>query len=136
TPAELEENHPDMAWYAIHGLEMLYAVLGTGCKQVSRVYTPEADVVTGIWADGRIGTVRGVCKWPVGIAGTAFGEKGTATLGPFSDKAYEGLVSQIVRFFDTGIPPVRPSDTLEMFAFMEAADRSRKRNGKAVRLDV
>lgn len=136
TPAELEESHLDMAWYAIHGLEMLYAVLGPGCQQVSRIYTPEADVVTGVWTDGRIGTVRGVRKWPVGIAGTAFGEKGTAPLGPFSDQAYRGLVTQIVQFFDTGIAPVKPADTLEMFAFMEAADRSRKRNGKAVALDV
>src|SRR5690606_38676934 len=86
TPAELEENHLDMAWYAIHGLEMLYTVLGAGCQQVSRIYTPEADVITGVWADGRIGTVRGVRKWPVDIAGMAFGEKGTAPLGPFSDK--------------------------------------------------
>jgi len=136
TPAELEEIHLDMAWYAIHGLEMLYAVLGPGCQRVSRTFTPDADMIMGVWADGRIGTVRGVRKWPVGIAGTAFGEKGTAPLGPFSDQAYQGLVSQIIQFFDTGVPPVNAADTLEMFAFMEAADRSKKRNGKAVRLDV
>lgn len=134
TPAELEKEHLDMAWYAIHGLEMLYAVMGPGCEKVSRLYTDEADVITGVWKDGRIGTVRGIRKWPVGIAGTAFGEKGTAPLGPFSDAAYNQLVRQIVRFFDTGTPPVAPADTLEMFAFMEAADKSRRKNGAMVKI--
>jgi len=134
TPAEIDENHLDMAWYAIHGLEMLYTVLGPGCRQVSRYYTDEMDIVTGVWADGRIGTLRGVRKWPAGIAGTAFGERGTAPLGPFSDQAYQGLVAQILQFFDSGTPPVDPTVTLEMFAFMEAADRSRKRGGKMVKI--
>src|SRR5699024_11183484 len=32
TPAEVESRHLDMAWYAIHGLEMLYTVMGMGCE--------------------------------------------------------------------------------------------------------
>jgi hypothetical protein len=136
TPADIEKDHLDMAWYAIHGLEMLYTVMGPGCIQVSRVYTENADVVTGLWEDGRIGTVRGVRKAPVGIAGTAFGEKGTAPLGPFSEAAYNQLVRQIVRFFDTGKPPVTPAETLEIFAFMQAADISRKKKGATIKLKI
>ncbi len=136
TPAEMEDHHMDMAWYAIHGLEMLYTVMGRGCDRVSRMYTPDMDLITGVWKDGRIGTIRGVRRWPTGIAGTAFGEKGTAPLGPFSEQAYLGLVQQIVHFFDTGIPPVDSSDTLELFAFMQAADRSSRRKGTFVSLDV
>lgn len=133
TPAELEDEHLDMAWYAIHGLEMLYAVMGSGCESVSRVYTPDVDVITAIWKDGRIGTLRGVRNQPAGIAGTAFGEKGTAPLGPFGEKAYIGLVQQIIDFFETGVPPVTAAETLEMFRFMEAADRS-KATGKKIRI--
>ena len=129
TPAKLESQHLDMAWYAIHGLEMLYTTLGPGCKRVSRIYTENADLITGIWNDGRMATIRGVRNHPAGIAGTAFGEKGTAPLGPFSQKVYLELVKQILSFFDTGIPPVSPAETLEMFAFMHAADESRRRNG-------
>ncbi len=134
TPAELEANHLDMAWYAIHGLEMLYAVLGSGCREVSRLSTAETDLITGVWNDGRIGTVRCVRKWPVGIAGTAFGQKGTAPLGPFSDQAYRGLVQGLIQFFDTGHPPVGAEETLELFAFMHAADISKRRRGQYVAL--
>lgn len=129
TPAELESRHLDMAWYAIHGLEMLYTVMGMGCETVSRIYTEDMDLITGVWKDGRIGTIRGIRNTPVGIAGTAFGEKGPAPLGPFSEAAYIGLVQQVIDFFDTGAPPVTPVETLEMFQFMEAADKSKETGG-------
>ncbi|WP_031529498.1 Gfo/Idh/MocA family protein [Dyadobacter crusticola] len=136
TPATIDEQHSDLAWYAIHGLEMLYTVMGPGCKEIRRIYTKDTDVITGIWTDGRIGTLRGVRDWPVGIAGTAFGEKGTAPLGLFSEQAYQQLVQQILHFFDTGKPPVTPAETLEIFAFMQAADKSRKKNGAAVKIHL
>ncbi len=130
TPAEMEPSHLDMAWYAIHGLEMVYAILGRGCVSVTRLYQEDTDVIIGTWEDGRMGTVRGLRKWPVGIAGTAFGEKGTAPLGPFSEATYAQLIDRIVRFFDSKVPPVSAAETLELFAFMRAADGSRANGGK------
>ena len=44
--------HPDLYFYGIHGIEMLFTVLGPGCESV----TWKDDVVTGTWKDGRIGT--------------------------------------------------------------------------------
>ena len=58
-PCELEAHHPDLYWYGIHATEMLYTVLGRGCQTVVRTHTPNVDVVTGVWNDGRVGTVRG-----------------------------------------------------------------------------
>ncbi|WP_353197501.1 Gfo/Idh/MocA family oxidoreductase [Parapedobacter defluvii] len=132
TPAEMEPSHLDMAWYALHGLEMLYAVLGRGCTSVTRLYEEDTDVIIGTWEDGRMGTVRGVRKWPAGIAGTAFGEKGTAPLGPFSEATYKQLIGQIIQFFDSKVPPVSAAETLELFAFMQAADESRRNQGRSV----
>jgi hypothetical protein len=40
-----------------------------------------------------------------------------------------------VNYFDTGKVPVTPEETLEIFAFMAAADESKKRRGQKVRLD-
>ena len=40
----------------------------------------------------------------------------------------------IVKFFQTGIAPVPPEETLEILAFMEAADLSKSRNGAPVPL--
>lgn len=132
TPAEIEPHHSDLAWYAIHGVEMLFTVMGRGCKSVSRTHQEGADVVVGVWNDGRIGTVRGIRKGASNIAGTAFGEKGVAPLGPFA--TYEPLVKEIVTFFETGKPPVSSAETLEIFSFIAAADASRKKGGKIIEL--
>ncbi|QIP17009.1 Gfo/Idh/MocA family oxidoreductase [Spirosoma aureum] len=132
SPATLEKTHPDLFWYGIHGVEMLFAVMGTGCKSVTRTFNGEVDLVVGVWNDNRIGTFRGIRKGVTGFGGTAYGEKGIITLGPFT--GYQPLVREIVQFFDTGKPPVPATETLEMVAFMEAADASKRHRGKTVRL--
>ena len=132
TPAGTERGHLDLAWYGIHGVEMLFTVMGPGCKKVTRIHQEGADLVTGVWEDGRIGTVRGIKKGASNIAGVAFGESGIAPLGPFS--TYVPLVQQIINFFETGVPPVTEAETLEIFAFMEAADESKRKNGQTISL--
>lgn len=130
TPAEIDKNHSDLAWYAIHGVEMLFTVMGQGCVSVSRTYRENTDMVVGVWQDGRIGSVRGIRNGAAGIAGTAFGENGIAALGPFS--SYEPLVKEIISFFETGNPPVDPKETIEIFSFIQAADKSRSKGGKTI----
>lgn len=132
TPAEIDKNHSDMAWYGIHGVEMLFTIMGTGCKTVSRTHQEGTDLIVGTWADGRIGTVRGIRKGAANIAGTAFGEKGIAPVGPF--QTYQPLVEQIVNFFETGTPPVSPEETIEIFAFIDAADKSKRKGGSTIKL--
>lgn len=39
-----------------------------------------------------------------------------------------------MKFFKTGQPPVSAEETIEIFAFMEAADASKARNGEPVKL--
>lgn len=132
TPAEIEPNHMDMAWYGIHGIEMLFTIMGPGCKTVTRIHQEGTDFLTGVWDDGRIGSVRAIRKGATGIAGTAFGEKGIAPLGPFN--SYAPMITQIISFFETGNPPVSEAETMEIFRFMHAADISRKRNGATISL--
>jgi len=132
TPADMEPHHSDLAWYAIHGVEMLFTVMGPGCRWVTRTYKDGTDMVVGVWNDERIGTLRGIRKGASNIAGTAFGEKGIAALGPFS--SYEPLVRQIIDFFDTGRPPVTAPETIEIFSFIQAADESRRKGGKRIAL--
>ncbi|MEC7637742.1 MAG: gfo/Idh/MocA family oxidoreductase, partial [Verrucomicrobiota bacterium] len=38
------------------------------------------------------------------------------------------------KFFNTGKPPVAPETTLEIYAFMEAADESKRRGGTPVKI--
>jgi len=133
SPCELESTHPDLFWYGIHGVESLFTLMGTGCKEVVRVSTADTEIVTGTWNDGRVGTFRGTRKGKSGYGGTVFAEKGIAPIGDY--EGYNPLLAQITNFFKTGIAPVSASETLEICAFMEAADESKKRGGVAVSLD-
>ena len=41
---------------------------------------------------------------------------------------------KILKFFQTGIAPITPEETIELFAFMEAADESKRQGGKPVKI--
>lgn len=133
SPSPLEKTHPDFFWYGIHGVETLFTVMGTGCKKVVRVHTEDTDVAVGTWEDDRIGAFRGLRTEIKGYGGTAFGEKGIAPIGTYA--GYDVLLVEIVKFFETGIPPVSAQETLEICAFMEAADESKKKGGIPVTID-
>ena len=130
SPCTLEETHPDLFWYGIHGVEALFTVMGTGCHTVSRIHTADTDQVTGIWDGDRMGTFRGLRSGRRGYGGYAFGEKNIKPLGDYN--GYDPLLKEIIKFFQTGVSPVSPEETLEIFTFMEAADESKRRNGAAV----
>jgi predicted dehydrogenase len=134
SPAKYEVTHPDLFWYGIHGVETLYAIMGAGCETVQRTYTEGADVVVGTWEGGKIGTFRGTRSGKGGYGGKAFGEKGILDMGGYG--GYRPLLVEIAKFFDTGVSPVSEEETIEIFAFMQAADESKKMNGQAVSLEA
>lgn len=130
SPCHLDPTHPDLFWYGVHGVESLFTVMGTGCESVRRGKTATGKIeVTGTWSGGRTGTYRE----GEGYSGKAKGEKGEAPVGSFD--GYAPLVVEIVKFFQTRVAPVPAKETIELFAFMEAADESKRRGGEAVRLD-
>lgn len=132
SPASLEPTHPDLFWYGIHGVELLFTTMGVGCESVVRVHTPGMDVVVGTWQGGRVGTFRGIRAGKSGYGGRAFGTKELADLGTYA--GYKPLVVEIIKFFKTKQPPVTEQETLEIYAFMEAADESKRRGGVPVKL--
>lgn len=132
SPSPLEKTHPDFFWYGIHGVEILFSLMGTGCKSVSRVHNDDTDLVVGVWEGNRIGTFRGIRSGKADFGATVFGEKAVTNLGKF--QGYNPLLLQIVKFFDTGVPPVNPAETLEICAFIEAADVSKAKGGASVSL--
>ncbi len=131
-PAHTEPHHPDFFWYGVHPTEALFTIMGTGCETVVRTATADTDVVTGTWSGGRIGTLHGLRKGSTPHKVIVFGsklvaeQKGSGTYAP--------LVREIMRFFQTGVAPVSPEETIELFAFMEAADESKRQGGKPVSL--
>jgi len=133
SPAHLEKTHPDLFWYGIHGVELLFTIMGAGCKSVTRINTPDTDMVVGTWKDDRIGVFRGLRSGKLDYGGTVYAENNIVTLGTF--QGYNALLVQIIQFFETGKSPVDDKDTLEIYAFMEAADESKRKGGIAVSIE-
>ena len=131
-PCHLEPRHPDLFWYGVHAAEALFGVLGIGCETVVRTATPDTDVVTGVWRGGRVGTLVGIREAAAPYRVTLFGTKAVVDQKPGGD--YAPLVRDVMGFFQTRQVPVAPEETLELFAFMEAADESKRLGGQPVRL--
>ncbi len=132
-PCLTEPHHPDFFWYGIHPTEALFTVLGRGVETVVRTTTAETDVATGRWADGRTGVLYGLRGGALPHKVIVFGLDAVVEQAEGED-SYAPLVRQIMKFFLTGIAPVSPEETLEIYAFMEAADESKRRGGKPVRI--
>ena len=130
SPASLEATHPDLFWYGIHGVESLFTVMGTGCQSVTRGKTADGLIeVTGKWSGDRTGTFRE----GKGYVGKAVGETGESAVGSYD--GYDPLLFEIIKFARSGQPPVSEAETLEIYAFMEAADESKRQNGASVTLE-
>jgi len=127
TPISYEPTHPDLFWYGIHGVEMLFTLMKTGCKRVKRQTTAQYDIVTGDWGNGRICNYRGLKNKMQKYGGQAFGDKGISYLGSLEN--LNPLIDAILHYFNTGEVPVQPKETIELFAFMEAAHQSTKNGG-------
>ena len=135
-PGPFEAHHPlELAWYAIHPVELLYTIMGTGCESVTRIAGKDEDTVVGRWKDGRLGTVTAVRPYS-DYGAVAFRGRESVESHPTAAAAtdYRPLVVEMVKFFQTGRPPVSNEETLEIFAFMDAAQRSKEQGGKPVGL--
>lgn len=129
SPFSVEPKHPDMFWYAVHGVESLFTVMGVGCESVQRGTNAAGElVVTGTWSGGRTGIYQEAKSY----GGFAIGEHGDMAVGAYD--GYAPLVVEVVKFFQTRQVPVPAEETIELFAFMEAADESKRRGGAEVRL--
>jgi hypothetical protein len=133
-PGPTEEHHSlELTWYGIHAVELLYSILGPGCESVSMTSEKDADVVVGNWKDGRIGTVR--LARPYGpFGGVVFRAKDVFTSDPKLQGGYAPMLEKVIEFFKTGQRPVPEAETLEIFAFMDAAQRSKKSGGGPTKL--
>jgi len=126
SPMSIEPHHPDLFWYGIHGCEILFTIMGPGCKTVTRV---EENKVAGVWEDGREGTFIG----QNGYGAEVEGSEGSGSAGEY--EGYKPLVVEISKFFKTGKPPVAEQETIEIYTFMEAADESKRQGGATVTME-
>jgi len=135
-PGPFEAHHYlDLAWYAIHPTEILYTLMGPGCLEVTRTSSTDADVVVGRWKDGRIGTMRAIRPYS-DYGAVVYREKEVVESHPKAAAAvdYRPLAMEMVKFFQTGKSPVPNEETLEIIAFLDAAQRSKDQGGMPVAL--
>lgn len=132
-PLSYQAGLPELYFYGIHGIEALFTAMGPGCESVTRVQTPLHDLVTGTWTGGRLGVYRGLLQGAKSYGLTVHGSEAVVPL--VEEPSYEALCRRIGRFFRDGVAPVAPAETLEIYAFMEAAEESGRRGGAAVALD-
>jgi hypothetical protein len=141
----MDPSHRDLFWHGIHGIETLYMLMGPGCVTVQRASTEGSDFVTGVWKDGRIGTYRGIRSGAIQYKALVYGDKGVVMSGKYGGHApikgvepegeytgYKPLAIEMAKFYKTRVSPVPPSETIELFAFMEAALLSKQRSGAVV----
>jgi hypothetical protein len=133
-PGPTEPHHQlELSWYAIHPVEMLYTLMGTGCEEVTMTSTADEDVVVGKWKGGRIGTVRALRPYG-GYGAVVFRPKAVVQSNPKAAAGYRPLLVEVIKFFQTRVPPVPNEETLELIAFMDAAQRSKAAGGAPMKL--
>jgi virulence factor len=135
-PAPTHPRNPGLFHYGIHPTEMLYTLMGQGCQRLTCLSTTGAEVTTGVWADGRVASIRGIRAGSADYGFTLFGSKGVATQGVSTQFIYRELLKQIVKLFETRMPPIDLRETLEIVAFIEGAKKSADAGGAPVELKV
>jgi hypothetical protein len=134
-PAAVLDDYPGLFWYGIHSAEVLFTFLGSGCRSVRCVSYKQMDVVSGEWADGQVGVMRGTRleKYEFGcMVHTSSGARfGVSAAKPPS---YYGLLQKVTPFLKTGVSPIPIEETFAIMAFLEAADKSKALGGAEVAL--
>ena len=131
----LQDDYPAYFWYGVHSAEVLFSYMGSGCASVQTLHEEHTDLLAGRWSDGRIGTVRGT-RFEGGAFGCTVYTGGGVVHGLMENAPppYAMMLKEVVEFFRTGQSPIAPAETVEVMAFLDAAEQSRQANGAPVAL--
>jgi predicted dehydrogenase len=135
-PAAFEPTNPGFFWYGIHPIEMLFSTMGRGCRSVRCVANDNFDLITGLWADGRIGSVHCNRTGNYEYHGLVHFEKNSVHVNVQTETKgfFTCLAETILEFFQTGKVPIDPEETIELIRFIETANESRANDGREVLL--
>jgi virulence factor len=133
-PAKREDGNPGLFHYGIHSVELLFELLGAGCETVSTIWSEDAEVVTGVWTDGRIGTVRGNRTGVTSYGFVAYCQDGVVSENVSTRFAYRNLCREIVSSFESGLPTVSHESSLDVVRFVLASLQSERAGGQTVSL--
>jgi hypothetical protein len=128
-PAKRDPFNPGLLHYGIHAIEVLYALMGPGCRSVCCTHAEGADVATGRWQDGRIATLRGSRAGATAYGVVAFCEQAVLSQPVSTYDAYTNCCHEIVRAFVEGRPLVPYDEIREVTRFALTALASEQAGG-------
>lgn len=133
-PCALHEGNPGLLHYGIHGVELLYTLLGPGCVEVQSWRTEPSEVLMARWPTGQLSTLRGIRAGQYGFGFVAHYEKGNQPYTIVGSAYYRELLKAVVGMFQTKRAPISAPELREIMAFIDAADRSAAQGARPVKL--
>lgn len=125
---------PGWIYYAIHAVEPLFELMGGGCREVRSVESEFGPLAIGRWADGRLGFAKANREGPHDYGMTVWRQADTETTIVEAGRLYPELLARIRSFVATGSPPVAIEQSIEVIAFLSAANESMAADGRPVAL--
>lgn len=125
-PLVFVDKCPGYFWYGIHSAEMLFAALGTGCREVMAMREEASDIIVGRWSDGRLGTLRGNRAAASSFGGTLHRQTSSVSfdVSAGGKPYYASLLEKVIPFFRRESGLVELSEAVEVIRFLEAANQS------------
>ncbi|QHT59528.1 hypothetical protein GXP70_05870 [Paenibacillus lycopersici] len=112
--------------YAIHQVEPIVALMGGEASRVMYIGTPAAPALLIGFADGRQAEIRHY-GWDCPFGLTVKYESGATGLLKAEADYFQAFVQRLAAFFDTGVSPVDPAETIAIMTILEygrlAADK-------------
>ncbi len=133
-PAHRTSGNPGLLHYGIHVLELTCTLMGAGCLFATAQHTPDADVLTGVWSDGRLATMRCGRRGATAYGFVAFCEHGVVRSHVSTRYAYRNLCRAIVESLNSGNPLVPYRDVFDVVSLAIAARASERLGGTPVTL--
>lgn len=134
TAASLHPGNPGLLHYGIHGVDVLYAILGGGCRSVQYAGTEKGELNVGLWDNGHVSAVRGIRDGKGDFGAFVHYEKGNEVFTISGSSYYSDFLNAFVKMCQTGQAPIPYHEMREVIAFCSAAVTSREAGGLAIAL--
>lgn len=126
-PMALEGALPGLLWYGCHGIEMIVAAMGPGCRDIQVVGNENGEMHSLTWDDGRLASYRGIRDGASQFGATIHRKEGFQQIDILaSDRPfYVGLLEAVLASLPEGRSDV-PSDQMrEVVRIMELGNQVR-----------
>lgn len=136
-----EPTQRDLFFYAIHSVEVVVTIMGTGCCEVRAARSDQGDLITLIYSDGRLASIRGHRQGESRFWATIHRPEDNVTLLDLDQDEtarprYVGLLEAILQSLPHGHSAVPAAETLEVIRILDAAVKSRNLGGQPIQLET